>query len=52
MGKGNKGDDNRDPADIPGTPEYAAKHSDDAYCTECHTWYNSADAAQVNRHAH
>lgn len=40
------------------TPEKQAKadskkHSyDDAFCTECLTWYNSSDQKQVDRHAH
>lgn len=41
--KGNKGDQ---------TPEEAARTSNDAYCTECHTWYDSGSDAQVNKHAH
>lgn len=44
FGKAGKGDDK--------SPEDVARTSDDAYCTECHTWYDSGDQAQVNRHAH
>lgn len=30
----------------------AAKGTKDAYCTECHNWYDSTNQAQVNAHAH
>lgn len=50
MGKRDK--EEKDPSDTPGTPEYAAKHSNQAYCTECHSWYDAGNQAQVNAHAH
>ena len=25
---------------------------DDAFCTECETWYDSTNDKQVNKHAH
>jgi hypothetical protein len=28
------------------------KGTNDAFCTECTTWYDSTNDAQVNRHAH
>lgn len=40
----NKGEDK--------TPEEMAETSNDAYCTECKTWYDAGNDAQVNRHAH
>ncbi len=30
----------------------AKKDTNDAFCTECLTWYNSSNAAEVNKHAH
>lgn len=38
-------------------PEQAAnlgakKGTDDAFCTDCHVWYDSSKPALVNRHAH
>lgn len=27
----------------PGSPEWYAENDDRAYCTECHTWYNTND---------
>lgn len=39
------------------SPEKQAKKDDkkntiDAFCTECHTWYNSSNHSEVNKHAH
>lgn len=34
---------------VPGTN--VAPHRG-AFCTECHTWYNDQNQAEVNRHAH
>lgn len=49
MGKKDKDDDK--------SPEKAAKWgakkgTKDAFCTECHEWYDSTNQGQVNRHAH
>lgn len=30
----------------------ARKDVNDAFCTECKTWYNSSRQAEVDRHAH
>lgn len=30
----------------------ARKDVNDAFCTECKTWYNSSKQAEVDRHGH
>ena len=47
-----KGKDDNGKDDNEETPEDVAANSNDAYCTECHTWYDAGNNAQVNRHAH
>lgn len=48
-----------DPKKVPpsGHPKQAAKWgaqkgTEDAFCTECETWYDSTDQKAVDRHAH
>lgn len=55
-GKGKKDDDPKK-KDEPLSPEAVEKRgrkpgARDALCTECGTWYDSSNDAQVNRHAH
>jgi len=32
--------------------ERAGVRETQAFCTECHEWYNAADDRQANKHAH
>lgn len=46
-----------DPKKSPSHPKDAAKWgakkgTEDAFCTECRTWYDSTDDKAVARHAH
>ncbi len=53
FGKDKKNDDSDKYID----PDAAAtigkkKGTRDAFCTECETWYDSTNGAEVNKHAH
>jgi hypothetical protein len=48
MGRRKKDDESPEEAERKG----AEKGVKDAWCTECHEWYDSSNQGQVNRHAH
>jgi hypothetical protein len=52
MGKKKDGPDPKDNKKLDKILKSQGINPAQAYCTECHNWYNTDNQAEVNKHAH